>query len=305
MIHQASWKALFNLLTMVNKSGNRNISGYTGTMDFEANSDIKMAQLYQANGFLLVVNYKKEITILYNPNNLGRNLLCPANKVGFLVGMGPTAIPIIVDHQAAILPIQVILSSTVEIANCLTINNLAALPTPPTISGGPVNLKGLRTFFPAPFLCNAILKVDSASPLNLVLAGRAAQEEYICDHSGDNGFDKEGVNANIRFFSLWCIRVHQVQAQETLFSVAPDNGELMEWSTCFHCKHILPSLKSTSAIPPSMMDTADLLRSLATDITRTTKEAENQNRIQHKQLDYIKEKNAKKKNKAEKWHSPS
>ncbi len=33
-----SWTARFNLLTMVNKSGNRNIAGFTGAMDFETNS---------------------------------------------------------------------------------------------------------------------------------------------------------------------------------------------------------------------------------------------------------------------------
>jgi hypothetical protein len=76
-------------------------------MDFEANSDVKMMQLNQDNGFLLAENYTQEITILHNPNNFGGNLLCPTNKVGCLVGTGPTAIPVIVDHQAAIYPIQV------------------------------------------------------------------------------------------------------------------------------------------------------------------------------------------------------
>jgi hypothetical protein len=36
-----SWTALFNSLTMVNNSGNQNIAGFTGAMDFEANSNKK------------------------------------------------------------------------------------------------------------------------------------------------------------------------------------------------------------------------------------------------------------------------
>jgi hypothetical protein len=36
MIFHASWKALFNLLTTVNKSGNQNIVGFTGGMNFKA-----------------------------------------------------------------------------------------------------------------------------------------------------------------------------------------------------------------------------------------------------------------------------
>jgi hypothetical protein len=43
MTLHASWNALFNLLTRVNKSSNQNIASFTGAMDFEANPDVKMA----------------------------------------------------------------------------------------------------------------------------------------------------------------------------------------------------------------------------------------------------------------------
>ena len=54
-----------------------------------------------------------------------------------------------------------------------------------------------------------------------------------------------------------------------------------------------------------MTDTANILWSLAAGISRTSEEAEHQNKIHREQLDYIKEKNARKKNKAEKWHPTS
>ncbi len=54
-----------------------------------------------------------------------------------------------------------------------------------------------------------------------------------------------------------------------------------------------------------MEDTADLLCLIPAGISRSTKEAENQNKIQCEQLDCIKEKEAKKKNKVEKWHATS
>jgi hypothetical protein len=57
--------------------------------------------------------------------------------------------------------------------------------------------------------------------------------------------------------------------------------------------------------PPLATDTANLLWSLATGITHTIKEAKNKKKIQCKQLNYIKEKDPKKKNKAEKWHPTS
>jgi hypothetical protein len=52
MIHRASWKADFNSLTTVNYSGNRNISGYTGAMGFEANLNVQMMRLNQDYGFI-------------------------------------------------------------------------------------------------------------------------------------------------------------------------------------------------------------------------------------------------------------
>ncbi len=131
MTLHASWNALFKLLTTVNKSGNQNIAGFTGAMDFKANPDVKMPQLNQAYNFLLMANSTREVTILHNPYNFGRTLLCPTDKVGCLVGKGPSAFPIIVNHQAALCSIQVTVSPAGDIANCLTVDDLADLPTPP------------------------------------------------------------------------------------------------------------------------------------------------------------------------------
>ncbi len=168
-----SWTALFNSLTRVNKSGNRNIPGFTGAMDFEANSNGRMTQLNQSFNVILVANSTKGIAVLYNPHNFGGILLRPTNKVGCLFRTGPVSIPIIVDHKAALLSIQEIVPTIEDINAGLTINDLSTLPTPDD-AAGVINLETLRNFFPAPFLCNAILAADSLSPLALILAGRAA-----------------------------------------------------------------------------------------------------------------------------------
>ena len=107
MALHASWNPFFNLLTMVKKSRNRNIAGFTGAMDFEANPDVKMTRLNQAYLFILMANSTREVTILHNDHNLGGTLLCLTDKVGCLVRKGPSAIPVIVNHQAALRSIQV------------------------------------------------------------------------------------------------------------------------------------------------------------------------------------------------------
>ena len=94
MILHVSWTALFNSPTSVNGSGNRNIAGFTGAMDFEANLDIKMTRLNQPLGFLLVANFSKEVTIIHHPHNFNGTLLRPTNSVGCLVGTGPNATPL-------------------------------------------------------------------------------------------------------------------------------------------------------------------------------------------------------------------
>jgi len=168
-----SWTALFNSLTTVNESGNRNIAGFTGAMDFEANSNGKMTQLNQPFNVILVANSTRGITVLHNPHNSSGTLLRPTNKVGCLVGTGPVSIPVIVNHGAALHSIQEIIPTIDDINSCLTVDDLSALPTLDDVAGV-INLKALRSFFPAPFLRNAILAMDSLSPLTLILVGRAA-----------------------------------------------------------------------------------------------------------------------------------
>jgi hypothetical protein len=305
MTSHASWKALFYSITTVNESGDRNVTGFTSAIDFEASLEVKMTRLDQPYGFLLAANEKKEVSILHHPHNFGGTLLRPTNKVGCLIGFGPSAIPVIVDHIAALRSTQPIVPPIEDIVGCPTADNLAALPTPPADSGGLVNLEALLCFILAPFLRNATLTSDSLSPLALIVAARAAQKEHVRAHAGEEDFDDGNVTAHIDLFSLWCIGVHQGQVAETKFSIAPDDGKLADWSARLHRENILPSIATASAHPPSSTDTADILRSLAAGISRTSEEAENQNKLQREQLDYIKAKDAKKKNKAEKWHPTS
>ena len=119
----ASWTALFNSLTTVNESGNRNIAGFTGAIDFEANSNEKLTQLNQPFNIILLENSTRGIAVLHNPHNFGGTLLRPTNKVGCLVGTDPVSIPVIVDHGAALLSIQEIVPTIEDINACLTIDD--------------------------------------------------------------------------------------------------------------------------------------------------------------------------------------
>ncbi len=151
--------------------------------------------------------------------------------------------------------------------------------------------------------CNSCIGLPL--PLALIIVARAAQEKHVRKHEGEEDFNEGNVNAHVDLFSLWCVGVHQGQVDETRFLIAPNNGKLADWSSHLHCKNILPSVATASTHPPSSTDTTNILRSLVAGISCTSKEAEHQNKLQCKQLNYIKANDAKKKNKAEKWRPTS
>jgi hypothetical protein len=136
----ASWKALFASITSVNEAGNRNVARFTSAMDLKASLGEKMTKPVQPFGLLLVANNKKGISILHHPHNFGGTLLRPSNKVGCLVGVGSSAVPVVMDHDGAICPIEATVPPIAAIATCANVDDLAALPTPPgNVDGAPAN----------------------------------------------------------------------------------------------------------------------------------------------------------------------
>ncbi len=125
----ASWKALFALITTVNEAGDRNVASFTGAMELEASLGEKMTKLVQPFGLLLAAKDKKGITILHHPYNFGGTLIRPSKKVGCLVGVGSSAVPVVLDHDGALRPIVANIPTIAAIADCATVNDLPALPT--------------------------------------------------------------------------------------------------------------------------------------------------------------------------------
>ena len=178
-------------------------------MDAEANLKVQMTRLTQPLGLLLIVNNSKEVSIIHHTHNFGGTLLCPTHKVGCLVGMGPNATLVVLDHRSALSPVIAFVPPIGDIKACLMAEALAALPIP--CPRGVVNLEGINCFIPAPFLHNVILLADSFAPLTLVLAGPAAQDNHARNHNEDEGFSEANIDAHMDHFYLWCLGVHQGQ----------------------------------------------------------------------------------------------
>jgi hypothetical protein len=104
---------------------------------------------------------------------------------------------------------------------------------------------------------------------------------------------------------MWCLAIGQESIPECHFSILPDDNNLNRHKTNTHRDYILPTLEQAAALPANANNTVDVLPQLGATMAPSSKAAEAQNATQRKQLDYMKEKNKKKKDKAEKWHGPS
>jgi hypothetical protein len=101
------------------------------------------------------------------------------------------------------------------------------------------------------------------------------------------------------------LAVGQESIPKTRYSFLPDDIKLKKHKVNAHREYIQPILKSAAAAPVDPAKTVDELRQLGATMARSSKAAEAQNAAQQEQLAYLKEKDNKKKDKAEKWHGLS
>jgi hypothetical protein len=104
---------------------------------------------------------------------------------------------------------------------------------------------------------------------------------------------------------MWCMAVGQGLIPETCFFILLDNDDIKGHKSNAHCEHILPTLDTAAAAAVNPVETVDALRLLGVTMAHSSKAAAAQNVTQHEQLDYLKEKDKKKNDKAKKWHSLS
>jgi hypothetical protein len=94
--------------------------------------------------------------------------------------------------------------------------------------------------------------------------------------------------------------VGQESIPKTCFFILPDNDNLKRHKLNSHCEHILPTLDPAAAAQVDPAETVNVLRLLGATMACSSKTAEAQNATQHEQLDYLKEKDKRKRDKAEK-----
>jgi hypothetical protein len=295
-----SWKTHFlQGLAPLNAIGDRNMSKYTEAMTYNAAVDTKMKYLNKDHNLILVADHKKQVIILHNLKNYGGTILQPDNKVAALLGLGPNAHVVTLNASTAVTAQSKRTQSAADIIAAATIgtDTLRALRAP---TGCETNYHHITMFTPAPFIRKAILKAMTPCPFELIQAAATAHTAFIQEHEGTDGFDATPYDTHRDNFMMWCLAVGQESIPECCFSILPDDDDLNRHKTNTHRDYILPTLKQAAALPANPNDTVDVLRQLGATMARSSEAAKAQNATQREQLDYMKEKDNKKKDKAEK-----
>jgi hypothetical protein len=142
-------------------------------------------------------------------------------------------------------------------------------------------------------------------PFEIIQAAIAAHMVFVQENENKDGFNAGDIEAHCNLLIMWCMAVGQESVPKTRFSLLPDGNDLKNHKINAHCKYIRPTLKAAAAAPVDLAKTVDLLRQLGATMAHSSKAAEAQIATQQVQLAYLKEKDNKKKNKAEKWHGLS
>eukprot|EP00957_Ditylum_brightwellii_P198665 15141796-Ditylum_brightwellii.AAC.1 len=103
-----------------------------------------------ADTVFLVADDEKNIVILHSPKNFGGMRTRPTNKVAAMIGLGSTAIGVLINEKVALEDCNLVTPTIDEIELCTTEIDIAALACP--AQSGKVTFPGSATFIPAPWL---------------------------------------------------------------------------------------------------------------------------------------------------------
>jgi hypothetical protein len=300
-----SWKMhVLQGLVPLNKIGDQNVTKFSEAMTHNAAVETKMKYLSEDHNLILIADNKKQVIILHNLKNYGGATLQPTNKVAALFEIGPGTQVIVLDVNATISTQSKCTQSAADIITAATIgtDSRCALQAP---TGGDVNYNGLSMFTPAPFLQNAILETMTHCPFKIIQAAIAAHTLYVHEHKNDDGFSARGIEAHRNLLIMWCLAVGQESIPETQFSFLLDGNKPKKHKANTHHEHIQPTLQAAAAAQINPAKTVQVLWQLGGSMVHSCKAPEAQTATQQEHLAYQKEKDKKKKDKAEKWHGLS
>ena len=129
------------------------------------------------------------VSCSYSPRNVGGTRTIPANKLVFMLGVGPQAVSVLVDLNSALANCNIFVPTVNKLSGCTTAQEVEDIPNPN--QNGLVGFKGSVIFISGPVLCNAIITSNLTIPFELIslinLTTRTFEAEAADELAAMNG----------------------------------------------------------------------------------------------------------------------
>ena len=199
-----SWRLWYQNLAS-NEQGNKNIEAFTNTLSSEDTLVQKVRTLTEdVDTVFLAATPDRLINVFHSPKNLGGTRVRPTDKIVCLVGMGVSAIGVLLNKESGLVDANIVVPTVEDLSNCETSDEVDALEIPP--EDGLVGFAGSGIIIPAPCIRDAIINAATSKPSELIPIIMAAARSFDEEHFDD----EEHTQLALRSFGAW-VRVESLK----------------------------------------------------------------------------------------------
>jgi hypothetical protein len=146
---------------------------------------------------------------------------------------------------------------------------------------GLVTYPGAASFFPAPWLLNAVVEASSSDPFILIAKAIEAAQAFDQDHDSNEDYITSAVN-HVDDFIFWAWGVGASRVSKTKFAMGPNNNNLCHFHIERHqaCISIPRVTWAAEVLPPPLaVSNLAVLGLLKTTISHQADKQEEQNKL--------------------------
>ena len=291
MANNNSWNDYFDSLPG-DDEGNKNMAIFSEfCSNTKASASSKLRDLVEDADTVFLGAYNGKVIVLHSPTNFGGTRTRKSNKLACLTGLGPEAIGVLLNEESILSSKKFKGADEDKAIDCTTKEEIDNLKNTTQYTLGAI-------FIPAPFLRTAILNLDSRDPREMIYAAGKATDIFEVEEVQDEEFNmKYAAEKHVRKFATWLHGIILKQMTDVKYEVAPDDSELSGYVKQRQTKCIIPSLVM-AAQNTNPADNEGVTRQLNASLTAHTEAARESNKLRREEINRLKEKDEKEKDKA-------
>ena len=297
-----TWAAYFSNLIGADQ-GNLTMHLYSEASSGKTEASLRLNRLVESldNAFF-VADSERTITLLHSPKLLGGTLLRPEKKLMALVGLGATAMAVVLPVENWITRHHTFRTANVErMCECNSADELRELTT----EGNTRHVKYHHAgsfFFPAPWLLQKLTQAveeeggTNCDPHDLIYAALVAAAEYEAAHQvddddddgddDDDDYEAGTAKAHAIEFAKWCWGVSKDNVKATYFQLKPADTEVVAHLTHRQQQCIMPSVTGGAQRNSTGTEVAEsVITQLTETLAQSTEQAQLSNELQRELID--------------------